>query len=91
LGVYGEEGVMSRPLPRHELQASDDLRRRWLAWIGHGSISAACRGLGLRDAPKWASEGNIPEHWRCRVERQMALAPDLGTLLAEWHVAGGVA
>ncbi len=91
MGVYGEEERMSRPLPRHELQVSDDLRRRWLAWIGHGSVSAACRELGIMSAPKWASEGNIPDHWRCRLERQMALAPDLETLLARSGVDKGAA
>ncbi len=80
---------MSSRLPRHELWVSDDLRRRWLAWIGHGSVAAACRSMGLNRPPHWVTEGNIPDGWRYKIERQMAKAPDLGTLLADGYVRWG--
>lgn len=82
---------MSRPLPRSEILVSQALRDRWLAWIGHGSVSDACRHMGLNGSPKWTSEGNIPDQWRCRIERQMAKAPSLEGLLDQSGVDRGAA
>jgi hypothetical protein len=58
-----------------ELRASDALRLRWLSWQGpNRTLKSVLADLGWANAgrnPKWASQGNIPEEWRYRIERQI--------------------
>lgn len=52
---------------------SDDLRRRYLAWVGTGFVRRhlAVIGWGGRKTPHWITDGNIPEMWRVLMEKQM--------------------
>jgi hypothetical protein len=58
-----------------DLRASDELRGRWLRWMGmNRTLKSVLADLGWTNPgrnPKWASQGNIPEEWRCRMRRQM--------------------
>jgi len=69
--------AMSHPIPTCELRASDALRVAWLAWMGRTGTRevVALAAIGWTSKrPKWISDGNIPDAWRCRIARQIGQA-----------------
>ena len=62
-----------------DLKGSDDIRRRYHAWVGNERsarkcLEAAC-GYTLKHTPHWLGDGNVPADWRVRMERQMKEQP----------------
>lgn len=60
-----------------EARACDELRLRWLGWLGpNRSPVEAMRAIGWdrRQQPHWLSSGKIPPEWREKLARQIGTA-----------------
>jgi hypothetical protein len=61
--------------PMLDQHMSDDLRRRYLAWVGPQRSARKCLeiagGKVIKNLPLWFSDGRISLDWADRMERQM--------------------
>ena len=54
------------------IKLSEDLRYKYLAWVGRRSAVECLRQIGWNGkTPTWMGRGNIPEVWRERMFNQI--------------------